>query len=108
MPKPTATCDLEFSGTVISAPTHRAKLLDGQGHYVPVLELVVQLDSDAGQHCLLEQPFPVGHDEQCKAAARRIKKGQRVTFTAPLVGVRLMVPNVTQLHVQPTEERQAA
>jgi hypothetical protein len=99
MSRPTARCDLEFTGTLVDKASARNKMIDSEGHNVPVLCFEVELESDSRQRCRVEQPFPVGHMPQCEAAARRLKAGTRVTFQAPLVGIRLLVPNVAHVHV---------
>lgn len=81
---------LEFTGTLVQHGRACAKTLDGVGT-VPVL--ILELESDSGMHMPLhvEQTFPVGHMPQAEAAARRYRRGQRVTVQAPALSARLAV-----------------
>jgi hypothetical protein len=45
---------------------------------------------------------------QCEAAARRHKKGMRVTFEAPTVGIQLVARNVTHVHLHRESEQTTA
>ncbi|EYC52899.1 hypothetical protein AZ34_12015 [Hylemonella gracilis str. Niagara R] len=92
---------LEYSGTLLHAAEARTKQLDAEGHIAPVLCMEVELDNGMHTHMHVEQFFPLGQEEQCRAAARRHKKGERVTVQAPLVSTRLVV---TASHIQPIKE----
>jgi hypothetical protein len=80
------------------AEARHRRLDEDDAHIVPVLCLLVETESETRGHAIVEQPFPAGHADQCEAAARRLKKGTRVTFTAPSVGVQLLVRNATHVH----------
>lgn len=79
----------EYTGTLLHAGEARTKVLDGEGHAVPVLCLDVELDNALRTPMHIEQFFPLGHHAQAHAAAQRFSKGQRVTFSVPLVSVAL-------------------
>ena len=101
----TTTADMTYTGTLVQHAETRTRVLDTEGHMVPVLCLEVELDNDHHTHLHSEQPFPVGHHKQAHAAALRLKKGTRVTIQAPLIGVRLVAANTTHIHViKSTEE----
>ena len=105
---PTAVA--EYTGTLLYPAQARTKVLDAEGHAIPVLCLDVELDNDLHTHLHSEQPFPAGQFAQCQAAAHRLKKGTRVTVQAPLVGMRLVAANTTHIHVitedAPTQQEQ--
>ncbi|MDO9235974.1 MAG: hypothetical protein Q7U28_08080 [Aquabacterium sp.] len=89
----------EYTGTLLHGAEARTALIDGDGHSVPVLCLDLELDNPLRTHLHVEQPFPVGHGQQAVAAAQRLKKGMRVTVQAPLVGLRLVAPNTSHIHL---------
>lgn len=90
----------QYSGRLVRAAEARNKLIDGEGHVVPVLCLDIESDSPMRLPIYIEQPFPLDHHAQCQAAARRLPKGTHITVEAPLVGVRLVVSNATHIHPQ--------
>jgi len=94
----------EYTGTLTRPGEARTKVLDQEGHHVPVLCLHLELDNLLHTHVRVEQPFPAGHLAQAKAAAHRYRKGMRVTVQAPLVGISLVAANATHIHVITPEE----
>jgi hypothetical protein len=100
-------CDLSMTGVLLQDGEARHRRLDVDGHMVPVLCLLVETESVSRGHALVEQPFPEGHMAQCEAAARRHKKGMRVTFDAPTVGIQLLVRNARHVHIHHDEPAQA-
>lgn len=101
-------CDLEMTGVLLRDAEARHRRLDEENaHMVPVLCLLVETESETHGHAYVEQPFPAGHIEQCEAAARRLKKGMRVTFTAPSVGIQLLVRNATHIHTHHAHDQAA-
>ena len=96
----TAT-QLSYTGTLIHHAEDRTRILDGQDHAVPVLCMDVELDNTLHTAMHVEQPFPVDHFKQAEAAARRLKKGTRVTVEAPLIDMHLVACNVSHIHVIP-------
>ena len=96
--------NLEFTGTLLARATARVKVLGDEGQMVPVLCFDLEIDAPSRPQAHVEQPFPAGHHAQCEAAARRLRKGARVTFQAPLVGIRLVTTNVSHVHVHAEEE----
>jgi hypothetical protein len=93
---------VEFTGRLVRDAEARHKLIDGNGHDVPVV--ILDLESDSGMHMPLhvEQPFPLGHWAQAQAAARRYRKGQRVTVLASALSVRMAV-TATHVHTEKEE-----
>lgn len=100
LPDPEAS----FTGVLVEHAQVRTKPLDAEGHMVPVLCMDIELDSHLHNRLHAEQPFPVGHHSQCEAAAHRYRKGMRVTVQAPIVGLRMVAPNLTHVHVHQPEE----
>ena len=92
---------LALTGTLLHTAQVRTKVLDGEGHAVPVLCMDLELDNALHTHVHSEQPFPADQHTQCEAIARQYKKGTRITVQAPLVGARLVLPNVTHIQVTP-------
>jgi hypothetical protein len=97
----------EYTGTLIHPAEARTGMLDGIGQAVPMLCMVVELDSLTHNLLHVEQPFPPGKFTQCQAAARRLKEGTRVTVTAPLVGLRLVARNASHIHVINAHQEQS-
>lgn len=96
----------EYSGTLTHQAEARTKVLDGEGHSVPVLCMDIELDNALRTHMHVEQPFPADAAKQAHAAAHRLKKGMRVTVQAPLVGIRLVAGNATHIHVIPEPKQE--
>lgn len=88
----------QYSGRLLRAPEVRTKVIDHEGHTVPVLCMDIESDSPARLPIHVEQPYPADQHDQAQAMARRMSKGMQVTVIAPIVGVRLMVCNATQIH----------
>lgn len=89
--QPIANVGLEFTGVLLRHAEARSKILDGDGRIVPVL--VMDIETDTAMHMPLhvEQLFPAGAHAQAEAAARRYRKGQRITVQAPVLSARLAV-----------------
>jgi hypothetical protein len=51
----------------------------------------------------IEQFFPAGHMEQAEAAAKRYRKGQRLTVQTPVLSQRLAIV-ATHIHTHKNEE----
>jgi hypothetical protein len=91
------THEAVYTGTLLHRAEARAKVIDHTGHTVPVVCLELELDNAHHTHMHVEQPFPAGAYEQAKTAAHALKQGMRITVQAPLVGMRLVATNATQL-----------
>ena len=90
----------QYTGHLLRPPEVRTKVIDGEGHAVPVLCLDIESDSPMRLPIHVEQPYPADHHAQCQAAARRLTKGMHITVEAPMVGVRLVVSNAVHIHPQ--------
>ena len=62
----------------------------------------VRLDNPSHNHLRVEQPFLQSQNAQCQAAARRYRKGTRVTVQAPIAHVHLKAEHVAHIHIVPT------
>lgn len=91
----------QYTGTLLHRAEVRTAVLDGDGHSVPVLCMDVELDNGLHTYMHAEEPYPVGHYAQAEAKARTLKKGDQVSVSAPLVGVRLTMPNATVTRLEP-------
>lgn len=100
-----ATPVLDWAGTIVHDAQARSKAIDDQGHMVPVLIVDIRLDQAPDQNPMrLVQPFPAGHEEQCHAAARRLRKGMHITAQGARAHVRLTQEHVLHIHVHQPEE----
>jgi len=96
-----------FEGVVVSNAQVRMKPIDREGHMVPVLCVDIIVAGPLRNLVHLEQPFAPDAHDACEAAARRYHKGLCIKADAPTVGLRMLVPNVSHIHVQQSEERSA-
>jgi hypothetical protein len=90
-----------YTGTLLHDAQARAKVIDAEGHAVPVLCLDLQLDNLHHTHMHIEQPFLTGRHTQAQATAHRLKRGMRISVEAPLAGVQLVATNAAHVHVIP-------
>jgi hypothetical protein len=96
-----ATCSMEYKGRLVSNAHAAQRPTDHQGHFAPTLcfEVVSLL---TGQHCEVQQYFPVGHDKECEAAAAKLRKGDIVTFQVENRALRLIACGAS--HVRHAED----
>ena len=90
-----------YSGTLLHNAEARSKVIDAAGHVVPVLVLEIITDTSLGLPVHIEQPFPADHMHQCQAAAKRHRKGDRITVQAPVHSHRLAIV-ASHIHTNPT------
>lgn len=86
-----------FSGRLLRHAEARTKVLDHEGHAVPVLCMDIESDSPTRGQIHVERPYPFGHQAEAEAEARRLKAGTHVTVEAPLTGLRLVIPNAVHV-----------
>lgn len=89
----------QFEGTLIADGQARILPVDDAGHMVPVLILEVRAKSLASNHIRVEQPFPPGADERCRAAAHRYRKGMQIRFEAPVAWLTLHARHTAHIHI---------
>lgn len=94
---------MEYTGTLLKQAEARTKMIDGEGHSVPVLCMEIELDNALHTPMRIEQPFAADAAKQAHAAAHRLKKGMRVSVQAPLVSVRL---GATASHIHVITDQQ--
>lgn len=83
------TCDFEFSGVLAEDAVASNVQLDSDGHMVPAMCLAIELDSSAHSCLRVRQYFGAQQMPQCEAAARRLRRGMRVTVQVPMVSIAL-------------------
>lgn len=94
-----------FTGRLVRKPETRTKVLDNEGHAVPVLCMDIESDSPTRGVIHVERPYAFGQQAEAEAEARRLKAGELVTVQAPITGLRLLVPNaVTVRAADPTRK----
>lgn len=91
----------QYVGTLRHSAQARTKVIDGEGHVVPVLCLDLELDNAHHTQMHVEQPYPAGQHTLAQAAALKLKAGMRVTVVAPLVGMQLIANNTAHVHLVP-------
>jgi hypothetical protein len=92
-----ARCDFDITGTLLAHAEARHQAIDGA--MVPVLCFVAQSDSAIGTVCRVHQLFPQGHEKQCEARARELRKGAKVRLQAGSVGIELLVHNASHVEL---------
>ena len=88
----------QFSGTLTCNAEVRHLVLDAQGTTVPCIEFQLQTDSALRLPLQVRQCFRPDQHRAAEAAARRYRKGQHVTVQAPVLDLRLTVPNAAHIH----------
>ena len=88
----------KYTGTLVENAQCRIDPTTTTG-FLPVLCLELELHNQYATRLHVEQPFRANEYEAARMAARRLKKGMRVTVEAPLVGLRLVARNATHVHV---------
>ena len=94
----------QWTGVLIGDAQARTKPIDELGHMLPVLIMDVRLDNPTHNHLRVEQPFAAADMHQCQAAARRFRKGTRVTVQAPIAHVHIKAENTAHIHIHQPEE----
>ena len=94
----------QWTGVLIADAQARTRPIDELGHMLPVLVMDVRLDNPTHNHLRVEQPFPLADIHQCQAAARRYRKGQRVTVQAPIAHVHIKAEHTAHIHIHTKEE----
>jgi hypothetical protein len=93
--------DMLYEGTLLHKAEVRTKLLDGCDHAVPVVCMEVELDNGMHTHMHVEHPYPMGQHDQAAREAAGLKRGKRVSVTAPALDMRLVARNATAVHAIP-------
>jgi hypothetical protein len=104
-PTPQPETLVQLTGVLLHHAEARTRASDAEGHMVPVLCLDIELETLHRNHFHGEQIFP--NQESCEAAARRLRKGTRVTVDGPLAAARFTHLNVSHIHVHQPEDTAA-
>ncbi len=85
--------DMELRGTLVRHAEVRNKVLDGDGHTVPVLCIEFTTNSSSHMPVRAEQAFKPNEHDLAEKQAKALRKGRCVTVHAPLVGLKLVATN---------------
>ncbi|WP_310626698.1 hypothetical protein [Limnohabitans sp.] len=97
---------MELRGTLVRNAEVRNKVLDGDGHTVPVLCIEFTTDSSSHMPVRAEQVYKPNEHKLAETHAKALRRGGAVTITAPLVGLKLVATNasaITPEAAEPTE-----
>ncbi|MGV0960135.1 MAG: hypothetical protein ACOYB1_09890 [Limnohabitans sp.] len=95
---PQATAAIEISGTLARDAELRNRTLDGAGHNVPVICLDLVATGAAHMPVHVEWPQPADGHQAAERLIKTLKRGTTVTVQAPLLGIRLVAANASQVH----------
>ena len=96
-PHPTATAAMQISGTLAQNAELRNKVLDGDGHTVPVICMEVITQGATAMPVRVEWPQPVGTHAEAERLCKRLRRGTTVQVQAPLLGMHLVAANASQV-----------
>lgn len=99
IPNQSMHLDLAFTGCVEEDAIVRSKLSADGLHTVPVLCIKLSTFSATPRRMLIEQPFTELTRPQCEAKAKELIKGRCITFNSSVDDLRLVFPNVQQIHI---------
>lgn len=97
LPHPTATADLQLQGTLAHDAELRNKVLDGDGHTVPVICMEVITTGPTAMPVRVQWPQPVGAHADAERLCKRLRRGTAVQVQAPLLGMHLVAANASQV-----------
>ncbi len=92
-----------FSGRLLADATARMRPVDRDGHMAPVLVLELETDTEMRMPLRVEQQFAPDAMNAATYAARRYRKGLRVTVQAPVHSARLAV-TASHIHTHKEED----
>jgi hypothetical protein len=95
---PQTTAAMEISGTLARDAELRNRVLDSAGHNVPVICLDLVGTGPARMPVHVEWPQPVDGYQAAERLIKTLKRGTTVTVQAPLLGMRLVAVNASQVH----------
>ncbi len=94
-------CVMQFSGQLMHAAHVANRVIDREGHVLPVLVLELE-DCGAGHHqVVVHVPFTEADRAQAERQARALQRGQTVTVLTALSDVRLFLPGASLVAEQP-------
>lgn len=89
---------IQLQGRLVENAHTAQTQLDGQGHYVPTLCFEIEAEA-TGSRCVVRQYFPAGHEQQCKQASYRLKRGALVSFQISTVGLSYRANGASHVHL---------
>jgi hypothetical protein len=97
-PTPRITADMQISGTLARDAELRNRVLDSAGHNVPVICFDLVATGAAHMPVHVEWPQPANAHSAAERLAKSLKRGMAVIVQSPLVGMRLVAANASQVH----------
>lgn len=97
-PHPQATADMELSGTLAADAQLRNRVLDGDGHTVPVICLELLSTGVSQMPVYVEWPQPANGHQAAEQLIKTLRRGTPITVKAPLLGMRLVASNAYDVH----------
>ncbi len=97
------TADMLLRGTLIRNAEVRNKVLDGDGHTVPVLCVEFTTDSSSHMPVRAEQAYKPDEHALAEKHAKALRRGGCVTVQAPLVGLKLVATNASAINPEAAE-----
>lgn len=98
------TADMVLRGTLIRNAEVRNKVLDGDGHTVPVLCVEFTTDSSSHMPVRAEQAYKPDQHALAEKHAKALRRGGCVSVQAPLVGLKLVATNASAINPEATEQ----
>lgn len=93
-----------ISGTLAHHAELRTRMLDAEGHAVPVICFDLLTNSPARMPVHVEWPQAADGYHAAEQLTKTLKRGATVTVQAPLVGLRLVVTNASEVHASAPAE----
>jgi hypothetical protein len=92
--------DMILRGTLIRNAEVRNKVLDGDGHTVPVLCVEFTTDSSSHMPVRAEHAYKPDQHALAEKHAKALRRGCCVTVQAPLVGLKLVATNANSIDLE--------
>jgi hypothetical protein len=97
-PHSQAMATMEISGTLARDAELRNRVLDRAGHTVPVICLDLLTTGGAPLPVHVEWPQPADGHQAAALLIQTLKRGTTVTVQAPVLDMRLVAANASQVH----------
>lgn len=98
------TADMVLRGILIRNAEVRNKVLDGDGHTVPVLCVEFTTDSSSHMPVRAEQAYKPDQHALAEKHAKALRRGGCVSVQAPLVGLKLVATNASAINPEAAEQ----
>lgn len=103
LPHPQMAACMQLQGTLAHNAELRSKVLDGDGHTVPVICLEIITGGPAALPVYVQWPQPPGTHAAAERLCKRLRRGAAVQVQAPLLGMHLVAANASQVMAIDTE-----